>query len=474
MSSQPLSQSEQHFLAAEHEVELHSSALKKELRVADLVAIQILMSVGYSWIGTAGKLGSAHVMFWLPAVLLFYIPAGIVVAHLAKEMPLEGGMYQWAKLRFGPMAGFLVAMNIWLFNVLICSSIGLQMIGTAPYALPPGTSGLASNKSAILALSLVIVCTLMLVAWRGLSFGKWVSNAGGFATVFLFAVVILVAVPHWFPGNSVTTPIAFSFPAVSLLNLNLLGKMGFGALSGVDAVAVFAGECRSKDVAGAIRKSVWLAAPVIATMMILGTASVLTFSRPDSIDLLMPPIQVLSLAAPKLARPASALIALTLLAGGCLAFSVLSRLPMVAGWDHLLPAWFSRLDPRYRTPVGSVLFAGLVFMVFAALANVGAGNQEAFQFLIAAALICYACAYLVMFAIPLVAHGEKPSWPVRMAALSGFAMTLLFVVLSVFPIVEEQNPGWFTVRMVAVVGGLQCAGVFFYRRATRSRSIASR
>ena len=26
------------------------------------------------------------------------------------------------------------------------------------------------------------------------------------------------------------------------------------------------------------------------------------------------------------------------------------RLPMVAGWDHLLPAWFSRLDPRYRTP----------------------------------------------------------------------------------------------------------------------------
>lgn len=471
MESQPLSQEEQHFLAAEHEVELHSSELKKELRVVDLVAIQILMIVGASWIGTAGKLGSDHIMFWLPAVLCFYIPSGIVVAHLAKEMPLEGGMYQWAKLRFGPLAGFLVAMNIWLFNVLICSAASLQMMGAASYTLPSAASGLATSKPAILFLSLVIVCITMLVAWRGLSFGKWVSTAGGFATVFLFTVLILVAVPHWLLGDSVTTPFAFSLPAVSLLNLNLLGKMGFGAFCGVDAVAVFAGECRSKDVAGDIRKSVWIAAPVLAVLMILGTASVLTFSRPESIDLLMPPIQILSIAAPHFTGLATAIIILLLLSGGCLSFSVLIRLPMVAGWDHLLPDWFSRLDPRYRTPVGSVLFAGLVYMVFAGVANLGSGNQEAFQFLITASLICYACAYLIMFAIPLVAHGEKPSWPVRLAALSGFAMTLLFVVLSIFPIVEEQNPGWFTVRMVAVVGGLQGAGVLFYWRATRSRKI---
>jgi glutamate:GABA antiporter len=48
---------------------------------------------GLQWIGTAGKLGSAHVMYWIPAVLLFYIPSGIVVVHLSREMPLEGGIY---------------------------------------------------------------------------------------------------------------------------------------------------------------------------------------------------------------------------------------------------------------------------------------------------------------------------------------------------------------------------------------------
>src|SRR2546423_14326995 len=103
------------FLAAEHQVELQSAALKKELRLIDLVGIQILNIVGLFWVGTAGKLGSSHVMFWLLAVLLFYIPSGIVVAHLVREMPLEGGLYQWAKLRFSPLLGFLVAMNIWVY-----------------------------------------------------------------------------------------------------------------------------------------------------------------------------------------------------------------------------------------------------------------------------------------------------------------------------------------------------------------------
>jgi len=247
---EPLSSAEQQFRTAGRDVQTHSAGLKKELRVVDLVAIQILNSVGYSWIGTAGKLGSAHVMFWLPAVLLFYVPSGIVVAHLAREMPLEGGIYQWVKLRFGPMHGFMAAMNIWLFYVLMCATIGLQIVSTIPYAIHAGGAVIASNKLLIAFSTLAVIGIVTLVAWRGLGIGKWVSTVGGFTTVFLFGAVIVVAIPHWFLGTSVTTPIAISFPAVSLLNLNLLGKMGCAALSGIDTVAVFAGEFRSKDGAG--------------------------------------------------------------------------------------------------------------------------------------------------------------------------------------------------------------------------------
>jgi len=469
MNSDPSDTAEQRLRIAEHQVERESGALKKELRLGDLVGMQILNIVGLFWVGTAGKLGSAHLMYWLPAVLLFYVPSGIVVAHLVKEMPLEGGLYQWAKLRFSPLLGFLVAMNIWVYNLLVICKVGVIVTDNAAYAF--GTSGawLSSSKPAVIVISLVAICGLMLLAWRGLGVGKWVNNFGGFAIVMLFVAMVAVAVPRWFHGPSgigpVTAPVALTVPALTLLNLNLLGKMAFGAFGGFDAVGVFAGECRSKDVAGSIRRSVWLAAPLISVMFIAGTASVLTFSRPESIDLVSPMTQVLSGGAPQLVALSALVLIAALLAQSSLGFSTMIRLPMVTGWDRLLPAWFSRLDPRYRTPVGSVIFAGIVAAVISVLTNLGSGNQEAFQLLDNSGGILYAFAYLVMFAIPLIARGEKPSLGVRVAACSGFAMTLLYVLLSVFPIISVQSPWLFTAKIIGLVIALQLAGALYYWRA---------
>jgi len=453
-------------------VELNSSRLRKELRLLDLIGMQILNIVGLFWVGTAGKLGPSHVMYWVPAALLFYVPSGIVVASLVKEMPLEGGLYQWAKLRFSPCMGFLVAMNIWLYNLLVVCKIGVVVADNGAYALGPAASWLSSSKLAIISIGIVTMAGLMFLAWRGLALGKWINNIGGGAVVFLFLAMIVVALPRWLHGGSAipsgAAPIAFALPALSLFNLNILGKMGFGAFSGFDGVGVFAGECRSSDVAGSIRRSVWTAAPIIFVMFVAGTASVLTYSAPDSIDLVAPMTQVLNSGAPRLVVFSAMLLIFTLLAGGALSFSLMVRLPMVAGWDHLLPAWFSRLDPRHRTPVGSILFAGALGLAFSILANVGTGNQEAFQLLDNIGGILYALTYLVMFGIPLIAFREKPSWGVRWAAVSGFLMTLLYVLLSVVPIVEVANRWLFTVKIVAIVAGLQGAGAAYYWRASRA------
>jgi amino acid transporter len=352
------------------------------------------------------------------------------------------------------------------------SKTGLVVADNAAYALGPSAAWLSGSRPAIIAISVVAMLGLMLLAWRGLSIGKWVNNFGGFSVVFLFVAMIVVAVPHWLHGTYAVAPVAFTFPALSLLNLNLLGKMGFGAFGGFDGVGVFAGECRAADAAKPLRRSVWLAAPLISAMFICGTASVLAFTRPESIDLVSPMTQLLEAGAPRLAAASAALLVAALLAQNSLGFSLMIRLPMVAGWDHLLPAWFSRLDPRYRTPVGSVIFVGAAGIAFAVLANLGTGNQEAFQLLDNAGGICYGIAYLVMFAIPLGAPGEKPSWGVRVAAVSGFLMTLLYVVLSVFPIIDVQSRWQFTAKIVAVVAGLQFAGAAFYWRATRNRAVA--
>src|SRR5437016_13064415 len=97
--------------------------LRKELGLADLVLAQVLCVVGSSWVGIAAKLGRAHVAFWLGAMLLYYVPLAVVVIYLNRMMPLEGGLYQWAKSGFGEMAGVLTAWNLWVYAVIVTRAI---------------------------------------------------------------------------------------------------------------------------------------------------------------------------------------------------------------------------------------------------------------------------------------------------------------------------------------------------------------
>jgi amino acid transporter len=471
----PSSEREQQFLQAERLVELHSAELKKELRLGDLVLSQILYITSLSWLGAAGQLGSSHMMYWIPAVLLFYIPSGIVVIHLNREMPLEGGIYQWAKLRFGDMAGFLVALNLWATVVLLLASFASLLATNLAYFAGSSGAWIAESKLFTVALGAVLMGGMMLLAWRGLAIAKWVHNAGGLILLIILAGMALFALPRWLHGSAVVAPVALSFPAVSWLNLNLLGKMGFGAFCGLDGASIFSGECRDPNVARTIRRSIWVAAPLIALIYILGTACVLAFTSPSDLNQISPAIQALSrgsqgMGFAALVVPFTAVLLICHVIGNSSSFFNASiRLPMVAGWDHLLPAWFSRLHPRYKTPVGSVVLIGLTAFGLTILGNLGVGAQEAYQMSFNAGVICWSLTYLVMFAIPLVAGGEKPSWGVRAAAASGLAMTLLFAVLSIFPIIDVKDALSFTVKVSGVVIGINALGALYFRRANDRR-----
>jgi amino acid transporter len=461
--------------ASQDEVKRQSAALKKELSLSNLVLTQVLYIAGLGWLGTAAKLGSSHVVFWIAAAILFYVPSAIVVIHLTREMPLEGGLYQWAKLRWGERVGFLIAWNLWLYAVLLISELGLVTANNVAYAAGSGGAWIAESKAVVVGISTALVAALVVVAIRGLAVGKRIHDVGGVTLGVLLAAMLFFAVPRWLRGGAAVAPMTLAAPAVSLLNVNLLGKMSFGAFSGSDGVSVFAGEIEDPDAARAIRRSVWLAAPAVTAIFVLGTSCILVFTRPEELDLVSPVAQNLSLGARSLGASGSIVpVVMTLMlvarfGTGSMAFNVASRLPMLAGWDHLLPPWFTRLHPRYRTPAGSIVFVGAVVLLFAVGANVGVGSQEAYQLLSNGSGVSYALTYLVMFAIPLAAPGRKPPWPVRLAALSGFTMTLLYVVLSVFPIIEVKDGASFGLKIGAVVLGSNVLGALFFWRARARR-----
>ena len=221
-----------------------------------------------------------------------------------------------------------------------------------------------------------------------------------------------------------------------------------------------------------------VAAPIIALMFILGTATVLALVPVDRIDLIAPIPQVLRIGFGPLAA-AGAVVPVTIVAMLCIRvaqasvmFAGNTRLPMVAGWDGLLPEWFTRIHARYKTPVNSIVFVGAATLALSVAGLVGVGKQEAFQLLWNASAIFYAMTYLVMFAIPLAGlkgRGVRPPVWVKACAVSGFLMTVLFVTLSIVPIVQVESRLLFAVKITALIAGTNIVGASIFLRNRQNR-----
>ena len=462
--------------AEDRSVEARSATLTRELGVSDLALTQILFVVGLPWVGVAAKLGPSHVVFWLFAIVLFYLPSAVVVTYLNTLMPLEGGLYQWAKLGFNDLMGFLVAWNLWLFAILNTSESGLQLTQYLAYIVP-SAAWLLNSALFVALVNALIVGALVAITVRGLGVGKWVHKAGGALILLTFAALLLLPWLNLAHGTlPAFHPLATAAPAVTVFSLNILGKMGFGALGGFEYVAIHAGECRNP--VRSIARSVVVAAPIIAVMFILGTSSVIALVPFDQIDLIAPIPQVLSAGlrpfggAGLVAPIAIVVLACVRMAQASVTFAGNTRLPMVAGWDGVLPAWFTRLDPRHRTPVNSIVFVGAATFVLACAGLVGVGKQEAFQLLWNASAIFYALTYLVMFAIPIVGlrgRADRPPLWLRAAALSGFLMTALYVTLSILPIVPVESRVVFAAKICGLIVATNAVAIAIFRRGRSSR-----
>jgi amino acid transporter len=468
-------------VAARGPIEAHSASLRKELGFSDLVFASILLVVIPDFFGTAVKAGPAHVVLWLLAIVLFFIPQAFVVRHLNQLMPLEGGLYEWARVAFGDGIGFLVAWNLWLYVVLYVASIGLVTTNFLAYAFGANAAALASNKWLVLAASLASIASFMLVAHLGLRIGKWVTNAGSAFTVLTITLLAVLPFLHVLRGTLPEYhPLRLVAPPMTLFSISVFSKMTFGALCGFEYAAIFAGE--SRNPARHLTRAIFLTAPLIAFLYIFGTSAILAFVSPDNIDLIGPIPQALSNGlrgfgfAHLFVAIAIVFLLTNYLASFCLNFAANTRLPMVAGWDHLLPEWFTRLHAKYRTPVNSILFLGGITLAASTAVLIGVGGQESFEMLQIWGFTFYGIAYLALFAIPVLARkrtGIRARWGLRVAAISGFLVTLLFVLLSAFPIVEVRSRSAYTLKTVCVIFGANAFAVLLYlvsRRRARAKS----
>ena len=465
-----MSESSHNLATIERDVESRSASLKKELGLRDLVLAQVVFVFGTVWVGFAATLGRSQMAFWLIAIVTFYLPLAAVVIYLNRLAPLEGGLYQWAKVGFGDFLAFMVAWNFWIFGILVMSGISLIIKKNVAYAIGPRADWMHENKWMTTLVCVVLMTSIVAASRRGLTLGKWVQNFGG--AMLIITVAILILLPFITAGSGSLAnyhPFSLSLPEINSHNVNVCSKLAVGALSGFEYIAILAGECHAP--AKNISRSVIISAPIIALMFILGTGSVLAFVTPDKVDLIAPIPQVLSRGFGSQGW-VSTLISITIFGVAARQIALMSiyfagntRLPMVAGWDNLLPGWFAKLHQRYRTPVNSILFVGATTLVFSLAPLIGVKEAEAFQFQDNAASILYALIYMVLFAIPIIAmrrFGSRAPWWLKVAAGFGFIASLTGAFYTIFPIIEVESRFLFAAKILVVVMVANLIGAAIY------------
>ena len=456
--------------------EQHSASLQRELRLPDLVLLQVLLIVGLPWVGYAAKLGGSHVWLWLAAIALFYFPLAGTVIYLSRRLPLEGGIYQWVKIGISPAAGFQAAWNYSFFLILFYATSGSVVVNSISYLLGPDAAWMTASKPLILAANVAFFAIVLGINVRGLHMARWITSSGGAVVIAMYTLIIVLLGWRLLRGGPIVQPpIALALPPLTLLTVNLFTKMAFNALSGFEQVGIFAGECHTPE--RNIARSVWIAGPGIALLYILGSCSMLAHVPQDKIDLITPMAQILGASSGSSSAVAffsgiailATLFAFFTQTVACVA--QVSRLPMVAGWDGLLPEWFSQLHPRFRTPVRSLVLVVAACLVLGALSLVQVGEQEATQLLVGASMACAGFYYLAMFAVVLLGRLEgagAPAW-LKIGACTAAAVTVLSVVMQVVPILDVKAPGVFAAKVGGGVLLINAVGLWVYRRGTRAK-----
>ena len=451
--------------------------LTRQMRLRDLVLAQILTVVGSSWVGIAAGVGSAQCLVWLLAFAAFYTPMAVGVYYLNREMPLEGGLYTWARRSFGDAIGFMTAWNVWAFALSSIATILFQIPSELSYMIGPAAAGLPENHLYVYPLLATIVVLLTLTAVRGLGLGKWIHNVSGASVLVVFALLIVTPLWAWLHGTKLHyAPFALHLPHTDAMSLSLVGQVLFAA-SGLEYIAIMAGETHSPG--KAIGRSSVVASPIILLMFVLGTAAVVSIhgAYPETVINYVAPIpQTLSLAlgasgpAALIGKLAILLLQIRILGAASFLFTGATRLPMAAGWDELIPAWFNRLHPVHRTPVNSIYVTSGIIIAMLVLGSAGVRAAEAFGVLNDASNEFYALAYLAMFLIPVCgARAVRSRLPAAVAAISALGvLAILFILaLNAYPFMSEVQPGRFAAKIGGTTLLVNAVGWMFYRARRR-------
>jgi amino acid transporter len=438
-------------------------ALRRELRLWQLVLFNISAVVGVRWLAAAAHAGPGSLTLWLFAAVAFLLPSALVVSTLSTRFPDEGGVYIWTKHAFGEWHGFLCAWLYFISNILFFPTLVLSGVTMASYTIGASGAGFAENGAYAIPVTLAALWLAFLTNLVGLRVGKWPAVLGGASTYAIVAVICVFGFAVARRHGSAT--VFHLVPEASWGNLNFWSQIALG-MTGLELSSILGGEIH--DPRKNIPRAAWIGCLGCAAFYICGTAALLALLPPAQISPLTGLAQAGAVATASfgiqwLSPCFTCLIVVGFVGQLSTYVAANTRLPYTLGIDHYLPPAFAKLHPRWRTPHVSILVQlGLSTLLLLAT-QLGENLRAGYQILVDMVTIATLIPFVYIF-------GSGFRFGNRWAGISGGLIAIAGVILSISPPPDVAFVWLFELKVVGGTILLGMAGRAIFVRAKAARA----
>ncbi|MEU6658446.1 amino acid permease [Streptomyces sp. NPDC046821] len=378
-------------------------ALKKSLSALDLTVFGVGVIIGTGIFVLTGKVAKENAG---PAVSLAFIVAGVVCglaalcyAEFASTVPVAGSAYTFSYASLGELPAWIIGWDLVLEFALGTAVVAVgwsgyvrSLLDNAGWHLPAqlgGRDGAQVFGFDILAAALVLVLTAILVVGMKLS-ARVTSVVVAVKVVVVLIVIVAGAffitsdnykpfIPKAQPqtaGGNLQSPLVQLMFGYAPTNFGVMGiftaaSVVFFAFIGFDVVATAAEETKNpqRDMPRGILGSLFICTALYVAVSIVVTGmqhySDLSIDAPlaDAFKATGHPFYagVISFGA----AVGLTTVCMILLLGQTRVFFAMSR-------DGLLPTFFSRVHPRFRTPHRPTILLGVIIAILAGFTSLSA------------------------------------------------------------------------------------------------------
>jgi ethanolamine permease len=333
----------------------------------------VLVGEFMGWNYAVGKGGALGCLIAMWVIGLLYTCVAMIDSEITSTVAAAGGQYAQAKHIIGPLMAFNVGLYL-VFAYTMLEAADIQVVG---FLVQIGAADLlgyelgATNWQPWVVLSLAI---LALLNYRGvfmtLTVNFWITFIA-----FLSIIVLFIGVKPWNPGEillhkDLLTDLPYGW-------IGVLAALHFGIwfYLGIEGTCQAAEEVRSPGRALPLGTITGIITLLIAAALTWYVAVGLLPWEYVGWDLELAPLyDVAKISGSKFLHIflfVGTLFSAIASANGCVNDAARAWFSM--GRDRYLPAWFSAVHPKYRTPFRSIIFMipiAIVFAIYVPLAQI--------------------------------------------------------------------------------------------------------